>query len=141
MIFIKNRQSLEGATEARFCRVELLRAPFERVLPFQVFKLTITPEVSAHIRHNSLMVQNYDFNFFLPISIYSQTLRKYCIKTFPTTLILFFLKSPEKVGFLEKKVRGNPRRTAFCGSVPNCDSWEQVLENKKASFKALSGKV
>ena len=102
---------------------------------FHVFKLTIIPEVFASIRHTSLMMKNFFFNFFSPISLYSKLLRKYCIKTFPITLTLFFSKTSEKVGFLEKKVRRNPRHTAFCGIVPNCYSWEQVLEKKKASFK------
>ena len=73
---------------------------------FHVFKLTITPEASASIRHTSLMMKNFFFNFFSPISLYSKLLRKYCIKTFPITLTLFFSKTSEKVGFLEKKYVG-----------------------------------
>ena len=72
---------------------------------FYVYKLEITSEVSASIRHITLIVQNFNFNFFSPISEYSKTVRKYCRKTFPMIRKLFFSKSPEKVGFLQKKVR------------------------------------
>jgi len=47
-------------------------------------------------------------------TLYIKLIKKYCIKTFPITLKLFFSKTSEKVGFLEKKVRRNPRHTVFC---------------------------
>ena len=103
---------------------------------FHVFKLKISPEVSTPTRHISLMVKNFIFNFFFPISLYGQILKKYCLKTYPITLILFFPKFPEKVGFLQKKIRPNPTHTALCGGVPNCYKWEQFLE-KKGILKSL----
>ena len=69
-----------------------------------------TPYVSAK---NSIST-------FFPLSQYiAKLLKKYCIKTFSIILILFFSKTPEKVRFLEKKVRPNPTHTALCGGVPN----------------------
>ena len=57
---------------------------------------------------------------FSPLSLYiAKLLKKYSIKTFLIALTLFFSKTPEKVGFLKKKVRTNPTHTALCGGVPN----------------------
>ena len=81
-----------------------------------------------------IMISTF-FSLSLPIA---KVLKKYCIKTFPFILILFFSKTPEKVGFLKKKkqVRTNPTHTALCGGVPNSPSWEQVLKNKRHPLKA-----
>ena len=98
---------------------------------FQVFKPPSTTEVSAHTRHTICISKKFNINFF-PLSQHiAKLLKKYCIKTFSIILILFFSKTPEKVRFLEKKVRPNPTHTALCGGVPNSTSWEQVLEKKK----------
>ena len=88
---------------------------------FNVFKLIITPQVSALIRHTSSMVINHIFKLFSPISLYNELLMKYCIKTFPITLKLFFSKTSEKVGFLEKKVCPNPRHLTLCDAVDILD--------------------
>ena len=97
---------------------------------FHIVKLIITPEVSAHIRHTSSMVINHIFNLFSPISLYSKLLRKYCIKTFSMTLTLFFSKTSEKVGFLEKKVCPNPRHLALCGVLQFLDKFARFWEKK-----------
>ena len=81
-----------------------------------------TPYVSAK---NSIST-------FFPLSQHTaKLLKKYCVKTFSIILILFFSKSPEKVGFLKKKVGTNPTHTALCGGVSNWASWAQVLEKKR----------
>ena len=80
----------------------------------------------------SYMPAKIKISTFLSLSRYiGKLLKKYCIKTFSIELTLFFSKTPKKVGFLKKKVRTNPTHTALCSSVPNCYSWEQVLEKKK----------
>ena len=104
---------------------------------FHVFKLIITPEVSALIRHTSSMVINHIFNLFSPIFLYSELLRKYCIKTFPITLKSFFSKTSEKVGFLEKKVCPNPRHLTLCDAVDILDKNPRFWKKEKSPFKQL----
>ena len=61
---------------------------------FHVFKLTITPKVSASIRRASLMIKNFVFNFFSPISVYSQTTKEILHKNvFDCTGVIFFENS------------------------------------------------
>ena len=132
MIFFGNHSTLRTATETSFVVRRSKGHHLEGFCPyFHVFKLAIAPEVYASTRHTSLMVKNYGFNFFsISLSIQQNT-KKYCINTLPIILKLFFSKSPEKVGFLEKKVRPNPTHTALCGGVPNLASWEHILEKKR----------
>ena len=84
---------------------------------FQVYKPKSTSELSAHIRHTMCISKKFNINFF-PLSQHiAKLLKKYCIKTFPIAPTLFFSKTSEKVGFLEKKyalIRDTWRCLWFC---------------------------
>ena len=97
---------------------------------FHVFKLAITPEVSAHIRHTSLMVKNHGFNFVSPISLYIAKHKEILHKNAFSHFEIIFFEISRKSSVSEKKVRSNPTHTALCGGFPNCHSWTEVLEKK-----------
>ena len=95
MIFTQNHSTLQRTTGARFCRTELLRTPFERILSIlSNFKPTSTPEVSAHIRYTICISKKFNINFFSPISAYSQTTKEILHKNvFYHSDIIFFENS------------------------------------------------
>ena len=81
-----------------------------------------TPYVSAK---NSIST-------FFPLSQHiAKLLRKYCIKTFSIILILFFSKTPEKVGFLKKKYVWIRRTQHYVVVFPTGPVGNKFLKKKR----------
>ena len=132
MIFTQNHSTLQRTTGARFCRTELLRTPFERILSILLRLLVrqFTRSICTHQAHH-MYQQKIQYQLFSPISAYSQTTKEILHKNVFYHSDIIFFENSRKSYVSEKKVRPNPTHTALYGGVPNQTSWEQVLEKKR----------
>ena len=77
MIFTQNHSTLQRTTGARFCRTELLRTPFERILSI-LLRLLVREFVRSICTHQAhhMYQQKIQYQLFSPISAYSQTTKE-----------------------------------------------------------------